>query len=84
MDPEIALNIIQLGLIREVSIREDGAAIRMILTTPYCPYGPAIMENARLKAEKILNLPVALEYGSEAWSPSMMDDESAMDWGTLY
>ena len=50
MDPEIALSIVQLGLIREVTILEDHAQINMVLTTPYCPYGPALMENARQKA----------------------------------
>jgi metal-sulfur cluster biosynthetic enzyme len=84
MDPEISLNIVQLGLVREVSIREDGASIRMILTTPYCPYGPAMMENARLKAEKTLGIPVVMEYGTEAWDPAMMEDDAGMEWGLLY
>jgi metal-sulfur cluster biosynthetic enzyme len=84
MDPELALSIIQLGLIREVEIREDSALIRMILTTPFCPYGPALMENARLKAVKVLDLPATMELGAEAWDPSMMEDDAASEWGLLY
>jgi metal-sulfur cluster biosynthetic enzyme len=84
MDPELGLNILQLGLIREVEIREGGASVRMILTTPFCPYGPALLENARQRAEQVLSLPVVMELGAEAWNPSMMDEESGADWGLLY
>jgi metal-sulfur cluster biosynthetic enzyme len=83
-DPELGLSIVQLGLIREVEIGDAGASIRMILTTPFCPYGPALLENARQKAEKALGLSVTMELGSEAWQPSMMDEEAAADWGLLY
>lgn len=36
VDPEIGLNIIQLGLIRDVRIEDDSALVKMILTTPFC------------------------------------------------
>jgi metal-sulfur cluster biosynthetic enzyme len=84
MDPELGLSIIQLGMIREVEIREKNVSIRMILTTPFCPYGPALMENARQKAEKALGLPVVMEMGDEAWEQSMMDEDTGADWGLLY
>jgi len=83
-DPELGLSIVQLGLIREVEILDSSASIRMILTTPFCPYGPALLENARQKAEKALGVPVTMELGAEAWQPSMMDEEAAADWGFLY
>jgi metal-sulfur cluster biosynthetic enzyme len=84
LDPELGLSIVQLGLIREVVIAESAAEIRMILTTPFCPYGPALMENARQKAEKALSMPVTMELGSEAWQTTMMDEDAASDWGLLY
>lgn len=84
MDPEIALNIVQLGLVREVAILEDHAQISMVLTTPYCPYGPALMENARQKAEKVLGVPVTMELSMVEWNPSMMEDDAAAEWGLLY
>lgn len=83
-DPELGFTIVQLGLIREVVIGESSASVRMILTTPFCPYGPAMLENARQKAEKALGIPVTMELGAEAWQPSMMDGEAAADWGMLY
>jgi metal-sulfur cluster biosynthetic enzyme len=84
LDPELGLSIVQLGLIREVEIGDSTAEIRMILTTPFCPYGPALLENARQKAEKALEIPVTMELGSEAWQPAMMDEEAAADWGMLF
>jgi metal-sulfur cluster biosynthetic enzyme len=84
MDPELGLSIIQLGMVREVVIQEKGASIRMILTTPFCPYGPALMENARQKAEKVIGPPVTIEMGDEAWEQSMMEVDAGADWGLLY
>ena len=84
LDPELGLSIVQLGLIREAEISDSAASIRMILTTPFCPYGPSLLENARQKAEKALGIPVTMELGSEAWQPSMMDEDAAADWGMLF
>lgn len=81
VDPEIGLNIIELGLIRDLIIEADKAEVNMILTTPFCPYGPAMLEVTRQKAESILNLPTTIEMGMEMWDFSMMEDPSALDWG---
>ena len=48
VDPEIGMSIIQLGLVRDVSIENDIAHMQMLLTTPFCPYGPALIEMTRL------------------------------------
>ena len=81
VDPEIGMNIIQLGLIRDVEIENDVARMKMILTTPFCPYGPAMIEVTREKAVEALNRPVTIEMGMEQWDFSMMEDPSALDWG---
>ena len=81
MDPEIGLDIIQLGLVRDVEIQEDQAKVTMILTTPYCPYGPALLEMSRKKAEEALERPVEIEMGLEMWDFSMMEDGSGAEWG---
>jgi metal-sulfur cluster biosynthetic enzyme len=81
IDPEIGLNIIQLGLVREVVIEDEVAKVRMILTTPFCPYGPAMIESTRQKAQEALPNPVTIEMGMEPWDFSMMEDPSALDWG---
>jgi metal-sulfur cluster biosynthetic enzyme len=80
-DPEIGMDIIQLGLIRNVIITPEKANIDMILTTPYCPYAPMLMESARKKAEEVLDVPTEIKYGKEVWNQTMMEDETALNWG---
>jgi metal-sulfur cluster biosynthetic enzyme len=81
VDPEIGMNIIQLGLVRDIIIENDIARLKMILTTPFCPYGPAIIEMTRAKAMEGLNMPVTVEMGMDVWDFSMMEDPTALDWG---
>lgn len=81
LDPELGLNIIQLGLIRNVKIEDDGAIIKMILTTPFCPYGPSMMESTRQKAEQILEREVGIDFGLDPWDFSMMEEGLGSDWG---
>ena len=81
VDPELGLSIIELGLIRDLRIEDDSAEIKMILTTPFCPYGPAMLETTRQKAEKALERPVSIELGLEMWDPSMMEGGTGAQWG---
>ncbi|MGA2488930.1 MAG: iron-sulfur cluster assembly protein [Anaerolineales bacterium] len=81
VDPEIALNVIQLGLIRQVSITDKEARLTVLLTTPFCPYGPAMLEVIKEKATEALNMPVTLELGAGYWDFSLMEDPGALDWG---
>jgi len=81
VDPEIGMNIIQLGLIRDVEITNEIAHMKMILTTPFCPYGPAMIEMTKAKAVEGLNMPVTIEMSMDMWDFSMMEDPSALDWG---
>ncbi|MCS7247136.1 MAG: iron-sulfur cluster assembly protein [Anaerolineales bacterium] len=81
VDPEIGLNIIQLGLVRDLIIEEDRAHVKMILTTPFCPYGPALLEMSRKKVEEVLGKPTTIEMGMEMWDFSMMEEGAGGDWG---
>jgi len=81
VDPEIGMNIIQLGLVRDVEVDGDLARLKMILTTPFCPYGPAMVDMTRQKAQDGLKMPVTVEMGMDVWDFSMMEDPSALDWG---
>jgi metal-sulfur cluster biosynthetic enzyme len=81
VDPEIGMNIIQLGLVRNIEIENGIARLKMILTTPFCPYGPAMIEMTKAKAVEGLNMPVTVEMGMDMWDFSMMEDPSALDWG---
>ena len=80
-DPEIGLNVLELGLVRNVVVLNGEAKISMIMTTPFCPYAPALLETTRQQAEAGLKLPTSITMSYEPWDPSMMDENVRFDWG---
>jgi metal-sulfur cluster biosynthetic enzyme len=80
-DPELGMNVVELGLIRDVKLEAEGAHITMILTTPFCPYAPAMMKRVKVTAEASLGVPTTVEMGMEMWDPSMMEEGAGGDWG---
>ncbi|MGW8318715.1 MAG: metal-sulfur cluster assembly factor [Candidatus Promineifilaceae bacterium] len=81
VDPEIGLNIVELGLVRNVEIEDKHTKITMILTTPFCPYGPALIEQVRQTASNFTGGTAEIEIGTELWDPSMMEEGAGGDWG---
>lgn len=81
IDPEIGLNIVELGLIRNIDLEKDPSTVTMILTTPFCPYGPAMIEQVRNTAANAVGSKVNVEIGTELWDPSMMEEGAGGDWG---
>lgn len=69
VDPEIGLNIVELGLVRDLDVNEenDSARITMILTTPFCPYGPQLIEQVRIAGNSVMQGGVSVEIGTELW-----------------
>ena len=84
VDPEIGLDVVTLGLIREIDLQADHSHVVMILTTPFCPYGPQLMEQTRRCVQDLTNKPTTIELGMQMWDPSMMDETVANDWGLFY
>ncbi len=75
IDPEIGVNIVDLGLIYDVSVEGNDVRIKMTLTTPMCPLGPMIVDNVRKRVEKIdgigdVDVQVVFE---PAWSADRID-----------
>jgi metal-sulfur cluster biosynthetic enzyme len=81
MDPEIGLSIIELGLVRDLEFQPDKTWLQMIMTTPFCPYGPALLEMTRRKAEELSSAPTTIEMGMDMWDPSMMEEGAGAEWG---
>ena len=81
IDPEIGMNVVELGLVRGTDLGEDSAHITMIMTTPFCPYAPQLLEQTRRTAQAFLGVPTTIEMGLEMWDPSMMEEGVADDWG---
>ncbi len=80
-DPELGLDIIQLGMVRDVEMKGNQVLIKIILTTPFCPYAAAMLEAARSKASQALKIPVQVELGDEPWDRTMMEEGTGLDWG---
>jgi metal-sulfur cluster biosynthetic enzyme len=81
VDPEIGLNIIELGLVRNVALDGENAKVTMVMTTPFCPYAPALLEMTRAKAEESLGIPTTIEMGMELWDITYMEEGAGADWG---
>lgn len=82
IDPEIGLNVVELGLIRDLTVDDSNkATVTMILTTPFCPYGPQIVQQVRTVAESVASGGAVVEMGTELWDPSMMEEGAGGDWG---
>lgn len=74
VDPEIHLSIIELGLVREVDQSTEPLVVRMLLTTPFCPYAPQIMQQVKDVVLRVTGKPAEVEILPEQWSPDMMPD----------
>ena len=75
-DPELGLNIVDIGLVYDIEVSEQGdALVKMTLTSPGCPSGPEILEDARLVVEQIEGInSAAVELVWEPyWTPERMD-----------
>ena len=69
VDPEIGMNVVELALIRQVILGPEGTEIKMILTTPFCPYAGAMIQQVKEQAESIVDHPVKVTLLAERWDP---------------
>ena len=85
-DPEIPVNIFDLGLIYKVDLSDNGELIiDMTLTAPNCPAADFIMEDVRQKVESVegvTSTQVNLVFEPE-WDKDMMTDEAKLELGFL-
>ena len=82
-DPELGVNVVDLGLVYTIQSRDDEVEVEMTLTTPACPAGPEILRNAvtALEAmEGVTKANVKLVM-SPPWSPDRMTDEARDELG---
>ena len=75
MDPEINLSVIDLGLIREIRFLDPPKTlIRMMLTTPFCPYAPQLMADVKQATMAVVAQECEVEILPDPWSPDLMPD----------
>lgn len=83
-DPEIPVNIYELGLIYDLDVKDDGSvAIRMTLTSPSCPAAQALPEEVKQKVEAVSGVSdVKLELTWEPpWTPERMSESARLTLG---
>ena len=86
-DPEIPVNIYDLGLIYNVDIQDEGAkvVITMTLTAPNCPAADFILQDVQIKVESIKGVKrcdIELTF-DPPWDSSMMSEEAQLELGFL-
>jgi metal-sulfur cluster biosynthetic enzyme len=69
VDPEIGMNVVELALIKQILVGENESEIKMILTTPFCPYAGSMIAQVREQAESVLEHPVKVTLLAERWDP---------------
>ena len=85
-DPEIPVDIYELGLIYDVDISEDGdAVITMTLTTPHCPVAESLPNEVELRVLSVPGIRDAVVnlVWDPPWDPSRMSDEARLELGML-
>ncbi|MCB9127446.1 MAG: metal-sulfur cluster assembly factor [Ardenticatenales bacterium] len=84
VDPEIGLDVVALGLIEMVNFIPDDKLIDvdMLLTTPFCPYAPWMVQQVKEKAEFAApGWTADVEVLAKQWDPSMMEDPGLLGFG---
>ncbi|MBQ9076558.1 MAG: DUF59 domain-containing protein [Muribaculaceae bacterium] len=85
-DPEIPVDIYNLGLIYNIDLNDDGELkIDMTLTAPNCPAADFIVDDARIKLESIdgiKSVDIRIVFEPE-WDKEMMSEEAKLDLGFL-
>ncbi|MCA9081084.1 MAG: metal-sulfur cluster assembly factor [Planctomycetaceae bacterium] len=78
IDPELMVNIVDLGLIYEVSQEEGTVQVEMTLTSPTCPAGPQIIQQSKMALERLEDVEKAeiRLVMSPPWSPDRMTEDA--------
>ena len=86
-DPEIPVNIFELGLVYKVDVDDHNAVhIDMTLTSPMCPVAETLPEEVKAKVEAIGGVSGALVnvVWDPPWNPGMMTEEAQLELGIIY
>jgi metal-sulfur cluster biosynthetic enzyme len=78
VDPELMINIVDLGLVYDIEQVDNKVIVQMTLTSPACPAGPQIIQQAKMALEKLADVSEAeiKLVMSPPWTPDRMTDEA--------
>ncbi len=83
-DPEVGMNVVDLGLVYSVEITPRQVRVDMSMTTPACPMGDLITRNARHAIEAVVPKGVDVDVQlvwDPPWSPAMMSETARQAFG---
>jgi metal-sulfur cluster biosynthetic enzyme len=69
VDPEIGMNVVELALIKQIILGPDSTEVKMILTTPFCPYAGSMIAQVKEQAESVVEHEVKVTLLAERWDP---------------
>ena len=71
VDPEIGMSIVDLDLIKgiEIGAGDRPTEIKMVLTTPFCPWAGEMIQSVKTKAEDVVGPPVKVTLLADRWEP---------------
>ena len=69
VDPEIGMNVVELALIKQILLGKDETEVKMILTTPFCPYAGSMIAQVKEQAESVVEHDVKVTLLAERWDP---------------
>ncbi|MEO8272842.1 MAG: iron-sulfur cluster assembly protein [Chloroflexota bacterium] len=69
VDPEIGMNVVELALIKQILLGPNETEVKMILTTPFCPYAGSMIAQVKEQAESVVEHPVKVTLLAERWDP---------------
>ena len=69
VDPEIGMNVVELALIKQIIQSPQQTEVKMILTTPFCPYAGAMIQQVKEQVETVVENDVKVTLLAERWDP---------------
>ena len=69
VDPEIGMNVVELALIKQIIQSPQQTEVKMILTTPFCPYAGSMIEQVKEQVESVVENEVKVTLLAERWDP---------------
>jgi metal-sulfur cluster biosynthetic enzyme len=69
VDPEIGMNVVELALIKQILLGPESTEVKMILTTPFCPYAGSMIAQVKEQVESVVEHEVKVTLLAERWDP---------------
>lgn len=86
LDPDVGVNIVDLGLVQNLDIGDDHVVVDLIMTSPACPQGDYLVDQSIIALTSVLSPSVAVDVDIvdyPEWEPSRMSDaaKQQLGWG---